>query len=268
MVAPSTWPVKIGSWAAHMLDLHVCFAKVMARKGITKVALEKKLTLPKVHGYLRANFQPNTLYLLAEHSDAFDHCPSASIWRTNYWLHRRASRSPTRPLFNQVSMHGCAGFAFIAYTAFWVPPLARATPLSERPLVLFPHLLEGGTPTTASLPAPEAEPPPQGGGEAAQGGSQPAAPQGGAEGRGDPSQPSANRRPTRPVQAGLPGLSTLSKPKRGRGVAGANTASRAPAQGCHRPAAAHGLFALGFTRAATVMSPGDEGQGRAHSENT
>ena len=66
-----------------------------------------------------------------------------------------------------------------------------------------------------------------------------------------------------PVQAGSPGLSTPSKPKRGRGAAGAGTASRAPAPGRHRPAAARGLFALGFTRSAAVMPPGDEGQGRA-----
>ena len=98
-----------------------------------------------------------------------------------------------------------------------------------------------------------------GGGQAAQGGSQPAAPQrGGGGGQGDPSQPSANRRPTaagkRPVQAGSPGLSTPSKPKRVRREAGANMASRAPAQGCHHPAAARGLFALRFTRATTIQN--------------
>ena len=79
--------------------------------------------------------------------------------------------------------------------------------------------------------------------------------------------PVVNRHPTatgkRPVQARLPGLSTPSKPKRGRVVAGANKASRAPAQRCHRPAAAHGLFALRFIRAATMTSPRNEGQGRA-----
>ena len=53
------------------------------------------------------------------------------------------------------------------------------------------------------------------------------------------------------------------KPKRGGGVAGANAASRAPAQGRHRPAAARGLFALGFARFATPTAPRDEGQGRA-----
>ena len=46
----------------------------------------------------------------------------------------------------------------------------------------------------------------------------------GGGGQGDPSQPSAHRRPTavgkRPVQAGLPELSTPSKPKRGRGGCG------------------------------------------------
>ena len=86
-------------------------------------------------------------------------------------------------------------------------------------------------------------------------------------GQGDFSQPSAHRRPTaagkRPVQAGSPGLSTPSKPKRGGGVAGASTAGRAPAPGRHRPAAARGLFALGFTRLAAVMPPGDGGKGRA-----
>ena len=65
-----------------------------------------------------------------------------------------------------------------------------------------------------------------------------------------------------PVQAGSPGLSTPSKPKRGRGAVGAGTASRAPAPGPHRPAAARGLFALGFTRSAAVMPPGDEGKRR------
>ena len=41
----------------------------------------------------------------------------------------------------------------------------------------------------------------------------------------------------RPVQAGLPGLSAPSKPKRGRGVAGAG---KALGSGRHRPAAARG----------------------------
>ena len=130
---------------------------------------------------------------------------------------------------------------------------------------------KGGSPTTASPPAPETEPPPHGGGGGGGGtGGQPAGSPskgGGWGGKGDPSQPLAKRRPTaagkRPVQAGSPGLSTPSKPKRGHGVAGANTASRAPAQGRHRPTAARGLFALGFARAATMMSPRDEGQGTA-----
>ena len=39
----------------------------------------------------------------------------------------------------------------------------------------------------------------------------------------------------RPVPTGSPGLSTPSKPRRGRGVVGANTASRAPAQGHFPP---------------------------------
>ena len=65
------------------------------------------------------------------------------------------------------------------------------------------------------------------------------------------------------MPAGEPGLSTPNKPKRGRGATGANTTCRAPAQGSHRPAAARGLFALGLTTAATVMSPRDERQGRA-----
>ena len=126
------------------------------------------------------------------------------------------------------------------------PPRAeRGTPLSEQHEVLFLRLLEGrgtgGQP--AGSPAREAG------------------------GQGDPSQPSANRRPTaagkRPLQAISPGLSTPSKPKRGWGVTGANTAGRAPAQGRHRPAAVRGLFALGFTRSAAVTSPGDEGKGRA-----
>ena len=106
-----------------------------------------------------------------------------------------------------------------------------------------------------------------GGGGAAHGGSRPVAPQRGGGGLGDPSRPSANRHPMaagkRPVQAGSPGLSTPNKPKQGHGVTEANMASRAPAQGRHHPAVARGLFALGFTRAATMTSPRDEGQGRA-----
>ena len=100
---------------------------------------------------------------------------------------------------------------------------------------------------TASPLAPEAEPPPQGGGSGI--GGQPAgSPARGKGGQGDPSQPSANRRPTavgkRPV-----------------------VASRGPTrQAGHQPkgvtALACCLFAPGFTRAATVTSPRDEGQGR------
>ena len=81
----------------------------------------------------------------------------------------------------------------------------------------------------------------------------------GGGGRGP--QPALGEPGKRPVQAGSPGLSTPSKLKRGRGVAGASTASRAPAQGHHCLAVARGLFALGFTRAATMTSP--KGQGRA-----
>ena len=88
----------------------------------------------------------------------------------------------------------------------------------------------------------------------------------GGGGQGYLSQPSAHRRPTaagkRPVQAGSPGLSTPSKPKRGRGAAGASTASKAPAPGRRRPAAERGLFAVGFTRSTAVMLSGDEGTGR------
>ena len=121
-----------------------------------------------------------------------------------------------------------------------------------------------GVTTTTAPPLPlEAEPSPERG-KVAQGGSQLAASQ---RGGGGGSQPSTNRRPTaagkQPVQAGSPGLSTDRKPKRGWGVAGANTAGRVPAQGRHRPRAARALFALGFTRAATMTSPRDEGQGRA-----
>ena len=124
---------------------------------------------------------------------------------------------------------------------------------------------EGGAATTASQPPPEPERPPQEGGRGT--GEKPAgspAREGG--GHGDFSQPTAHRRPTaagkRPVQAGSPGLSTPSKPKRGRRAAGAGTASKAPAPGRHRPAATRGLFALGFTRSTTVMPSGDEGKGR------
>ena len=125
---------------------------------------------------------------------------------------------------------------------------------------------EGGSPTTATPPAPETEPPPQGGEDGI--GAQPAGSSSkGGVGQGASNQPSEHHRPTaagkRPVQAGSPGLSTPSKPKRGHAVAGTNTASREPAPGRHRPAAARGLFALGFTVAATMTSPRDEGQGRA-----
>ena len=124
----------------------------------------------------------------------------------------------------------------------------------------------GGVATAAAQPPPEPERPPQGGGGST--GGQPVdnpAREGGG-GQGDLSQPSAHRRPTaagkRPVQAGSPGLSTPSKPKRGRGAAGAGTAGKAPASGCHRPTTACGLFALGFTRSTAVMPSGDEGKGR------
>ena len=80
-------------------------------------------------------------------------------------------------------------------------------------------------------------------------------------------QPPSNRRHTtagkRPVQAGSPGLSTPSKTKRGRGVSGAGMAGRAPAQEQRRPAAARGLFALGFTRTAAATAHRDVEQGGA-----
>ena len=124
---------------------------------------------------------------------------------------------------------------------------------------------EGGAAATASQLPPEPERPPEGGGGST-GGWLVGSPAREGGGQGDLSQPSALCCPTaagkRPVQAGSPRLSTPSKPKRGRGAAGTCTASKAPAPGHHRPAAARGLFALGFTRSTAVMPSEDEGTGR------
>ena len=74
----------------------------------------------------------------------------------------------------------------------------------------------------------------------------------------------------RPMQAGSLGLCTPSKPKRGRGIGGASMVGRAPTQGHHRPAVARGLFALGFTRGATVTvhRDGERGGGGSAGEST
>ena len=68
-------------------------------------------------------------------------------------------------------------------------------------------------------------------------------------GQGELSWPPINRRHVaagkRPVQAGSPGVSTPSKPNRGRGIAGAGMAGRAPMQQHRHMGAARGLFALG-----------------------
>ena len=119
--------------------------------------------------------------------------------------------------------------------------------------------------TTVATPPTEAEPPPRGGRGGDGTGGQPAGSlaRGGGE-QGDPCRPAASRWPTaagkRPVQAGLPGLSTPSKHKKGRGVVGNSVAGRALAHGRHRPAAARSLFAPGFTRTTVASSFGDEKQ--------
>ena len=159
---------------------------------------------------------------------------------------------PQHPLQNVIQIQGDRGLKIKKKKSHW------GIVLSGKIMIL-----QGGGIARTAAPLPtEAEPPPQGGG-----GHRGAASQRPRTGGGDPSQPTASRRSTaigkRPVQAGSPGLSTPSKPKRGRGVAGAGVAGRAPTQGHHRPAAARGLFALGFTRTAAVTSPRDGEQGGA-----
>ena len=147
-----------------------------------------------------------------------------------------------------------------------------------------PHTEEGATTAVAPSPlAPERQS--QGGGGRV--GGQPAgspAREGGGSGGA-----TANPRHTAAPQPRASGRCTPdrqgSPPKRGRGAAGASTPSKACASGHQRPAAARGLFDLGFTRSTAVMPSGDEemgggsapprgaeapgtGHGRASSEDT
>eukprot|EP01012_Entosiphon_sulcatum_P007425 TRINITY_DN13773_c0_g1_i2.p1 TRINITY_DN13773_c0_g1~~TRINITY_DN13773_c0_g1_i2.p1 ORF type:complete len:404 (-),score=28.49 TRINITY_DN13773_c0_g1_i2:8-1219(-) len=63
------------------------------------VAMPRKLSVTNAAEFIRGNMTRRALYLLAEHSDTHDHCPTATVWRAAYWKHR--SRSPAvEPLWN------------------------------------------------------------------------------------------------------------------------------------------------------------------------
>eukprot|EP00668_Euglena_longa_P036342 GGOE01046706.1.p1 GENE.GGOE01046706.1~~GGOE01046706.1.p1 ORF type:complete len:451 (+),score=110.56 GGOE01046706.1:61-1413(+) len=77
-------------------------------KGFTEVMRNPKLEhiqLPALQPYeeivasIRRGFRPNALYILPFHQDAFDHCPTASIWRHLY-DERRAKEKPPTPFMN------------------------------------------------------------------------------------------------------------------------------------------------------------------------
>eukprot|EP00667_Euglena_gracilis_P011827 EG_transcript_12109 len=76
------------------------YAEVMRDPKLERIQLPALQPYEDIVVFIRREFRPNALYILPPHQDAFDHCPSAPIWRQLYDERRATEKPATIPFIN------------------------------------------------------------------------------------------------------------------------------------------------------------------------